>query len=136
MAACSILLILLLTCQCGGSGDDDLLTGDISVTSEVKQVNGTLKLFLTVGSVEKDQHVVVISNRRPNVPLRQSMLRALKGALGVKEEELASLALVPRSAHLRDIIERREREVQKQKEMFIQVISHLQKEERAKKYEL
>ena len=61
MAACSILLILLLTCQCGG-GDGNDFTGDISVTSEVKEVNGTLKVFIMVGSVKDDQHVVVIAN--------------------------------------------------------------------------
>jgi hypothetical protein len=132
MAAFSALFFLLLACQCGG----DHLTGNISITSEVKEVNGTLKLFITVGSVKDDQHVVVIANRRSRIPLRLVMLRALKGALGMKEEELASLALVPRPAHLRQTIETRERELKRMKDMFHLAIAHLQKEERAKKLEL
>jgi hypothetical protein len=135
MAACRFFLVLLLACQCGG-GDGNDFTGDISVTSEVKEVNGVLKVFITLESVKDDQHVVVIANRRPHVPLRKVMIRALKGALGMKEEELETLALVPRSAHLRDIIEKRERELQTMKKMFLLVIAHLQKEEKAEKSEL
>jgi hypothetical protein len=135
MASFASFVVLLLACQCRSSSGG-AYTGNISISSEVRWVNGTRQIFVTVESIADDQHVVVIANRPPHVPLRQVMIGVMKGGLAMKEEELATLAILPRPTHVRQVIERRERDVTKMKELLELAIAQLEKQERAKRDEL